>query len=177
MQDEHTDVPPLPPEEDPAADVNEVLGSEAVAPPPSEPSPGGRRRRREPDPAEPPGGDGPRSADVTEAQLVRAFYWAYRAWCKLLGAEVDVHREDFRDLGRAWLELARRMPGIRWAIALAGPIFTFTDLFDKLARAWEARTRFREGLRIPNWRQRSQDGNEAQASPGFGVVDGGTGAP
>lgn len=172
--DDHTEVPQLEPEpDDPAADVADVLATTGPA------RGSGRRRRREPEgPPEPvldaPAGDGPRSADVTEAQLVRAFYWLYKGFCKLIGSQVDAKHEDFRDLGRAWIDLARKVPGIRWLIALAGPLFTFTDLLDKLARAWTVRSRFRERIRIPSWRQRSQAGAEA---PDVQVVDGGTGAP
>lgn len=138
-----------------------------------------RRRRRDPDPAEPVEVVEPRPASesVTEAQLVRAFYWLYRGWCRVIGAQVDAHQSDFQDLGRAWLELARKVPGMRWIVAAAGPVFTLTDLVDRLAQAWEVRTRFRAQLRIRNWRQRSQDGSEAASDVDVHVVDGGTRAP
>ncbi|HKW93300.1 MAG TPA: hypothetical protein VJX92_15505 [Methylomirabilota bacterium] len=173
-EQEHTEIPQLPaePDADPAGDA----GDDHDEPP----SPGGRasggrarRRPREADVTDEPPPPEPRET-VTEQQLVRAFYWLYRGWCRLLGAQVDAQHSDFQDLGKAWLELARKVPGIRWVIAAAGPIFTLTDLLDKLAVAWSARTRLRKGFQVPSWRQRSQTGAEAPDVP---VGDGSAGAP
>lgn len=168
-QDEHTDVPPLFEPDDPPAGAG-------LPPEPGQERP--RRRRAAPaaeaEDASPPAP----VADVSEAQLVRAFYWLYRGWCKLLGAQVDAHQSEFQDLGRAWLDLARKVPGIRWVIAGAGPVFTLTDLLDKLALAWTARTRLRGPVHIPNWRQRSQHGAEASPNGAPAEVPGGpAGAP
>jgi hypothetical protein len=120
----------------------------------------------EPLPPAPP----PVEETVTEQQLVRGFYWLYRAYCRLLGSTVEANQNDFRDLGKAWLELARKVPGIRTLLAIAGPLFTLTDLIDKMARAWEVRQRFRAPFKAPNWRQRPQQG---QVEPD----DGAAGAP
>lgn len=173
---DRTDIPAIEPE----VSV-EAPGDDAAAP-----DGGGRGRRRrpqlvEPDfsepPPEPSRSERPAADSVTEQQLIRAFYWLYRGWCKLLGSSVDANQSDFQDLGKAWLELARKVPGIRWLIAFAGPVFTLTDLLDKLAVAWSVRTRFRDRLRVPaNWRQRSQSGGEAPAADAQ-VVDGRAGAP
>lgn len=172
-RDEHTEIPQLGPEPNSPV-LDEDLAAAGPAPAGTGRGAGGRRRARESEPsvsAEEPPLERP---DVTEKQLVAAFYWLYRGWCKVLGAEVDAHKSDFDDLGRAWLELARKVPGIRWVIAAAGPIFTFTDLLDKMAVAWSARTRLRQPFRTINWRQRSQQGAEA---PDVHVVpgNGGTG--
>lgn len=177
VAEERTEIPRV--ETEPIVDADDQ-----VAPPPDQvagsaagPTRGGRRRRPDPDSepefSSPPPPDRPTADSVTEAQLVRAFYWLYRGWCRLLGAQVDAHHSDFQDLGKAWLDLARKVPGIRWVIAAAGPLFTLTDLLDKLAVAWSVRTRFREGFRVPNWRERAQDGREADVH----VVDGSAGAP
>jgi hypothetical protein len=107
---------------------------------------------------------------VSEQQLVRGFYWLYRAYCRVLGASVEANQTDFRDLGKAWLELARKVPGIRMLLAIAGPLFTLTDLVDKMARAWEVRSRFRQPFKPPNWRKQPQQG---QVEPD----DGAAGAP
>ena len=165
-EDDVTDVPRLDPEQDSDPVAAGPAGDEA---PPEERGP---RRRREPhisDLGEEPEPD--RSERVTQMQLVRAFYWAYKGWCRLLGAQVDAQYSDFDDLGKAWLDLARKVPGIRWVLAAVGPVFTLTDLLDKLARAWDVRTRLRRPIRMPSWRQRPQDGSDPS------VADGGTGAP
>ncbi len=133
------------------------------------------RRRREPQVAD-LAADGPdpaRSDSVTQTQLVKAFYWLYRGWCRLLGSAVDAHYSDFEDLAGAWIDLARKVPGIRWIILAAGPLFTLTDLIDKLAKAWEVRTRWRRPFSAAGWRQRPQAGGD----PDLQAVDGGTGAP
>lgn len=131
---------------------------------------GGRRRRNlAGDPLEGPPLDRSAGDRISEAQMVRTFYWLYKGWCKVLGAQVDAKKSDFDDLGRAWIELARRVPGIRWLVALAGPLFTLTDLIDKLAVAWTARTRLRD-FSMSSWRQRNQHGQEQTADPGVHVV-------
>lgn len=160
--DDVTDVPRLDPEPEPdPVDVDQVA---------AQPEP--QRPRREPKLADLDEGPEPDRDRVTQAQLVRAFYWAYRGWCRLLGAKVDAQYSDFEDLGKAWLDLARKVPGIRWVLAAVGPVFTLTDLIDKMARAWEVRTRLRQPIRMRSWRQRPQDGTDPQVQ----VVDGGTGA-
>lgn len=171
--DDSTEVPELAPDlQDPGADdLGESSSSVRVT----------RRRRREQaaggppdDPAASPMDD-PVGERVTEAQVVRTFYWLYRGWCKLLGAEVDAKKSDFEDLGRAWVDLMRKVPGIRWIVTLAGPLFTLTDLVDKMATAWSVRTRLRGTFKAPNWRHRGQAGQEKQ--PEVHVVDGSAGAP
>lgn len=167
--DDVTNVPALPPEPpDPVAEPQADQVADEVA------EAGRRRPRKDPELSDLGSEPEPdRSERVTQAQLVRAFYWAYRGWCRLLGAQVDAHYDDFEDLGKAWLDLARKVPGIRWVLAAVGPIFTLTDLIDKMARAWDVRTRLRRPIRWASWRQRPQDGSESSVH----VVDGGTGAP
>ena len=174
--EDRTEIPKLPAE--PVDDGDQVAEPAAA---PTAPPNSSRRRRSpqalpppDPDFADAPPVEPPAADSVTEAQLVRAFYWLYRGWCRVLGAEVDAKHSDFQDLGKAWLDLARKVPGIRWMIAAVGPIFTFTDLLDKMAIAWSVRSRFRAGFRVPNWRERSQTGAEA---PDAHVVDGSAGAP
>lgn len=175
---EETEIPRLETEPDVPLDDRADGNADQVAEPAAGPGRGGRRRRPDPAPepefAAPPLLERTTAETVTEAQLVRAFYWLYRGWCRLLGAQVDAHHTDFQDLGKAWLDLARKVPGIRWVIAAAGPLFTLTDLLDKLASAWSVRTRFRQGFRVPNWRERGQDGRE---QTDVHVVDGSAGAP
>ena len=172
MAEERTEIPTLPAEDPDLAGVAGAVQDGASEPDGRAPGARGRRRPREVVEEPPPPPERPSAETVTEAQLVRAFYWLYRGWCRLLGAQVDAQHSDFQDLGKAWLDLARKVPGIRWVIAAAGPLFTLTDLLDKLAVAWSVRTRFRQGFRPPTWRQRSQDGAEAPDP-----VDGTAGAP
>lgn len=182
VAEDRTEIPRL--ETEPAGDIGDQGAGappDQVVEPAAGPGRGGRRRRPDPasEPSDPDFSSPPplerTTADtVTERQLVRAFYWLYRGWCRLLGAQVDAQHSDFEDLGKAWLDLARKVPGIRWVIAAAGPLFTLTDLLDKLAIAWSVRTRFRQGFRMPNWRERNQDGREAAD---VHVVDGSAGAP
>lgn len=82
-------------------------------------------------------------ADVTEGQLVSGFFWAYKGICSVLGSDVQAKRSDFQDLGKAWVDLARKVPFAALALSAIGPLFSLTDLFDKLAVAWDMRTRFR----------------------------------
>ncbi len=90
---------------------------------------------------------------LTEAEVARAFYWLYYLWCRLLGAKVEARYSDFNKIGKAWLELARKVPGAKVLIAILGPVVTMSDLFEKLERAWSARKRWRER---PSWVSRRQ---------------------
>ena len=104
-------------------------------------------RLAQPGRPEPDGGAGERAQDeepLSEPEVVRAFWWVYKAWCKFLGAPLEAERADFQELGEAWVGLGRKVPGLRIMLAAIAPAVATFGFLDLLQSAWDKRTRRRE---------------------------------
>ncbi|MGH7877510.1 MAG: hypothetical protein ACRENM_07550 [Candidatus Dormibacteraceae bacterium] len=183
---ERTDVADLPKSDLEHADDDHEVPEPPVAP---DEKPQGRRTRRSKAkrsarpqaPSEAlPKEDQTEGEAVTEREVSRAFYYSYRLFCRFIGAKPEASAVEFTQFGKAWIDLLKKVPGIKLIVTMLGPVVTMAELLDRFEAAWSKRTRFRDKPKGPRWGRRPADpsANDAPADPEFQVVDGGiTGAP
>lgn len=114
------------------------------------------------------------SESITEREVTRAFFYSYRLFCRLVGARPEATIVEFNQFGRAWIDLFKKVPGIKIVVTLLGPAVTLAELLDRFESAWSSRTRFRDRPR-PRWGKAAAE--SPAAAPDFQVVNGAPGAP
>lgn len=155
------------------------LESAKTLEPPAPPEESGRRTRRSRksrsahrEPEAKAAGD-TQVEELTEREVVNAFWYAYRLICLVLGSPAEARVGEFSTFGRAWMPLLKQVPGIKLVITGFAPLVTLMELFERFEAAWEKRRRFRAKPRTASVVEPPPQPSDSELR----VMHGGPGAP